>query len=55
MEANRSLVPDYHENMCPETLERLAKAVYISVSPDVGKEQLDEQVQLIAKAVNQSK
>ena len=55
MEANRGLVPDYHENMCPETLERLAKVVYISVSPDAGKEQLDEQVQLIAKAVNQSK
>lgn len=50
MEANKEIVPDYHPEMCPETLERLAKVVYISVDPDHTKEQLDEKIARMKKA-----
>ena len=52
MEANKNLVPDYHENMCPETLDRLSKVVYLNVNPDHTKDQLDEKIELIKKALN---
>ena len=52
MEANKDIIPDYNENMCPLTLERLSKVVYVNVSPDDGKEQLDEKIQLIKNAMN---
>ena len=51
MEANKDIIPDYNENMCPLTLERLSKVVYVNVSPDDGKEQLDEKIQLIKNAM----
>ncbi len=34
MEANKHIVPDYTENMCPKTLDILARTVYIPVNPD---------------------
>ncbi len=52
MEANKDIVPDYHEDMCPKTLERLSKAVYISIKPDDDKEVLDKKIELIKKALN---
>ena len=38
MEANKGIIPDYREDMCPETLDKLSKAVYMSVNPDATKE-----------------
>ena len=52
MEANKDIVPDYHVDMCPETLEKLSKAVYISINPDHTKDLLDEKIALIKKALN---
>ncbi len=52
MEANKDIVPDYHAKMCPETLEKLSKAVYISINPDHTKDLLDEKIALIKKALN---
>ena len=51
MAANRDIVPDYREDMCPATLSRLAKVVYISVNPDHSKETLDDMVSRIKNAV----
>ncbi len=51
MEANRGIVPDYREDMCPLTLERLAKVVYIGVNPDDDKTALDQKIALIKNAV----
>ena len=34
MEANKDIVPDYKADMCPQTLDLLAKAVYIGIDPD---------------------
>ncbi len=51
MEANRDIVPDYSEDMCPRTLELLSKVVYISVNPDHTKEQLDEKIAKIRAAL----
>ncbi|MBQ3529356.1 MAG: aminotransferase class I/II-fold pyridoxal phosphate-dependent enzyme [Oscillospiraceae bacterium] len=51
MEANKDIVPDYRADMCPATLERLAKVVYISVSPNVSKEKWDQRIEAIKKAL----
>ncbi len=42
MEANKDIVPDYKPDMCPKTLDILARTVYISLNPDMTKEQIDE-------------
>ena len=46
MEANRDIVPDYREDMCPATLDRLAKVVYIAVDPDDTTEKLNAKIAL---------
>lgn len=51
MEANRGLVPDYREDMCPRTLDLLARTVYISMNPDHNKEVLDAKIAAIRAAV----
>ena len=51
MAANRDIVPDYREDMCPDTLNRLSRVVYISVNPDHSKETLDDMVSRIKNAV----
>jgi dTDP-4-amino-4,6-dideoxygalactose transaminase len=51
MEANRGIVPDYHDDMCPKTLERLAKAVYLNVDPNDDKDALDAKIDEIKKAL----
>jgi len=53
MEANRDIVPDYREDMCPQTLDKLSKVVYINIRPTDSKEQLDELIQFIKAAMNQ--
>lgn len=52
MAANRSIVPDYSNDMCPNTLELLSKAVYLYVDPDDTKEQLDIKIEKIKTALN---
>ncbi|MBQ9552751.1 MAG: aminotransferase class I/II-fold pyridoxal phosphate-dependent enzyme [Clostridia bacterium] len=51
MEANKDIVPDYTEDMCPQTLEKLAKAVYINVDPDDDKAALDRKIETIKNAL----
>lgn len=51
MEANKDIVPDYKEDMCPATLERLSKVVYIGVEPDRTKEELDARIAVLRKAL----
>ena len=51
MEVNKDIVPDYREDMCPETLERLSKVVYIKVAPDDTCEMLDEKIKQIKNAI----
>ncbi len=38
MEANKDIIPDYKEDMCPATLDRLSKVVYVMVNPDYTEE-----------------
>lgn len=52
MEANKDIIPDYKADMCPETLYRLAKVVYISINPDDNKEMLYEKIRLMKNAMN---
>lgn len=35
MEANRNIIPPYSKDMCPRTLDLLAKTVYFSLTPDM--------------------
>ncbi len=51
MEANRDIVPDYRDDMCPFTLDLLSRVVYISVNPDWTKEMMDEKIACIRKAL----
>ena len=51
MEANRDIVPDYTEDMCPVTLDKLSKVVYVSVKPDDTKEQLDAKIGMYRQAL----
>lgn len=52
MEANKDIVPDYNADMCPETLDKLSKVVYIAINPDDNIEQLDKKIELIKNALN---
>ena len=51
MEANLPIIPDYREDMCPQTLDILSKVVYVHVNPDWTKEEMDEKIKLIRAAV----
>lgn len=51
MEANKDIIPDYREDMCPETLDKLAKVVYIDVNPDHTKDELDALIARIKVAL----
>ena len=51
MEANRDIVPNYRDDMCPFTLDLLSKVVYIGVNPDWTKEAMDEKITCIRKAL----
>lgn len=52
MEANKDIVPDYREDMCPQTLDKLAKVVYLPIDPDATKEMMDGKIELIRAAMN---
>jgi len=51
MEANKDIIPDYREDMCPETLDRLAKVVYVNVNPDAAIAELDDKIELMKNAL----
>lgn len=51
MEANKDILPDYRADMCPKTLERLAKVVYVSVNPDADQAALDAKIVQIKAAL----
>lgn len=52
MEANKDIVPDYKEDMCPKTLDLLSRTAYISINPDWTQAELDSLVDNIKKALN---
>lgn len=51
MEANKDHVPDYNVDMCPKTLEHLAKNCYISINPDWSEEEIREKAEYYIKAL----
>lgn len=53
MEANKDIIPDYRQDMCPKTLERLSKVVYLGIFPDDSKEILDKRIEQIKDALKE--
>ncbi len=51
MEANKDIIPEYSCNMCPNTLDYLARTVYIGINPDETEEQMDARLEIIIKAL----
>ena len=51
MEANKDIVPDYQPDMCPESLDILARTVYIDLNPDWTREIMDERIGYMRKAL----
>ena len=51
MEANRDIVPDYRPEMCPATLDYLARSVYVGVDPNHSAEKLDEKIAALRAAL----
>lgn len=54
MEANRDIVPDYRADMCPQTLDLLARTVYIPVNPDWTADELNAKIRAIRRATDPS-
>ena len=42
MEANRGIIPEYSEDMCPVTLDILSRTVHIGLHPDMTDEEIAE-------------
>lgn len=51
MEANKNLQHNYTMDMCPKTLDLLARTAYIGIDPDWTKEQLDAVAAIINKSL----
>lgn len=51
MEANKEIIPDYSEDMCPKTLDKLAKVVYLGVNCNATTEELDKKIEIIKNAL----
>ncbi len=51
MEANKDIVPDYRADMCPETLDLLARSVYIPLRPEWTAEECNDRLSAIKKAL----
>ena len=51
MEANKDIVPDYHADMCPKTLDLLSRTVDLAINPDDTKEILDQKIEIYKKAI----
>ncbi|MBO5216033.1 MAG: DegT/DnrJ/EryC1/StrS family aminotransferase [Clostridia bacterium] len=52
MEANKDIVPAYTDDMCPKTLDLLSRVVYVSVNPDWTKEEIDNELAVLKKALS---
>jgi hypothetical protein len=52
MAANQEIVPDYREDMCPATLDRLSKVVYVSVNPNDTADVLEEKIRILKSALS---
>lgn len=50
MEANRDIIPEYRKDMCPRTLDLLARAVYFSLTPDMSEAELGAMAERISAA-----
>lgn len=50
MEANKDHIPDYHKDMCPRTLDLLARTVYFRVNPDWTEDRKAVLLEAIKKA-----
>ena len=51
MEANKDIVPDYHPDMCPKSIDILSRTAYIDLNPDWTREKMDERIGYIRKAL----
>lgn len=51
MEANKEIIPEYREDMCPRTLDLLSKAVYLPINPEDDEEALNRKIELIKKTL----
>ena len=51
MEANQKIIPDYREDMCPNTLDILSQVVYIDIDPDWDQTQLEQKISQIKAAM----
>ena len=52
LEANKLCEQDYREDMCPKTLEILARTVYVAVKPDDTEEVLQDKITRLRAAMN---
>ena len=51
MPANQGIIPDYHVDMCPKTLDLLSRTVYIPIDPDDQTQALEQKLDLYKKAL----
>lgn len=51
LEANKDIKPDYSEESYKKTLDIIGRSVYIGIDPNATKEQLDEKIAAIKKAL----
>ena len=51
MEANRDIIPDYTTDMCPKSLDRLSRTVYIGVNPDETVAEMDAKIEKVKNAI----
>ncbi|MBQ9921934.1 MAG: aminotransferase class V-fold PLP-dependent enzyme [Clostridia bacterium] len=51
MEANKDIIPDYRDDMCPKSLDILSRTVYIPVSATSDRDVIDEKIEVIKKAL----
>lgn len=51
MEANRDILPAYRADMCPATLDLLARTVYIPIDPNADTAALDERIATLKAAL----
>ena len=51
MEANKDILPDYREDMCPKTLDLLSRTVYKMINPDWTLDECDELIKTLREIV----
>ena len=53
MEANRNIVPNYKDDMCPKTLDILSKVTYVYIDPEWNDEQRKARIELLRKTLKE--